>query len=215
MGAPGSARMAGVQTDEPRISRLPDLGGPDGPAYALTFDDGPEEPWTGGVLDALAAAGVPATFFVLGSRIAGREAALGRMVDQGCHVEVHSWEHISMPDQPPASVGADIRRTADLIAEVTGRPPRFVRPPYGHANGDVIDQIRLSGMAPAFWSVEAADWTTPGTDAIVRDVTAGLDPGAVVLLHDAGGDRSQTVEAVPRIIAFAAGRGLRAVRLGG
>ncbi len=203
-----------MQTEERPINLLRDLGGPEGPAYALTFDDGPEEPWTGGVLDALEAAGVPATFFVLGSRIAGREAILRRMVDQGCDVEVHSWEHLSMPEQPPAEVGADIRRTADLIAEVTGRPPRFVRPPYGHSNHEVIDQIRLAGLTPAFWSVEAFDWDTPGTDAIVRGITAGLDPGAVVLLHDAGGDRSQTVEAVPRIIAFAAERGLRAVRLG-
>ncbi len=207
--------MTAVQTDVPSYRDLGDLGGPEGAAYALTFDDGPEEPWTGGVLDVLEAAGAPATFFVLGSRIAGREAALRRMVDLGCHVEVHSWVHTSMTAQPPAEVTADVRRTADLIEEVTGRRPRYVRPPYGHANAEVLDRIRSTGMTPAFWTVDAEDWTTPGVDAIVRDVSAGLRAGAVVLLHDAGGNRSQTVEAVPRVMAAATERGLRPVRLGG
>jgi len=199
---------------ETPVSRLRDLGGPADLAYALTFDDGPEEPWTGAVLDLLEAAGVPATFFVLGSKIAGNERTLRRMAELGCGVEVHSWDHVRMTQQRPDQVADDIRRTAELIRQATGRSPRFVRPPHGAVSPDVFDQIHRSGMIPAFWSTHAWDWTCPGSDAIVSGVTRGLRRGAVVLLHDGGGDRSHTVGAVPGIVRIAADRGLRAVRLG-
>jgi peptidoglycan/xylan/chitin deacetylase (PgdA/CDA1 family) len=196
------------------VTRLADLGAPVGRSFALTFDDGPEEPWTSAVLDCLESLGVPATFFVLGSKIQGNERALRRMADLGCGVEVHSWEHIRMTEQQPARVADDIRRTSELIREVTGRSPRFVRPPDGAVSLEVLDQIRSTGMAPAFWSTQAWDWEQPGAGKIVRDVSKALRNGAVVLLHDGGGDRSQTVEAIPGIVRVAADRGLRAVRLG-
>lgn len=196
------------------VTRIADLAVPVGRSCALTFDDGPEEPWTGAVLDCLESLGVVATFFVLGCKIAGNERTLRRMVELGCAVEVHSWEHIRMTDQQPEQVAADIRRTSDLIREVTGRAPRFVRPPDGAVSHQVLDQIRLSGMTPAFWSNHAFDWDRPGAEAIVRDVSKGLRNGAVVLLHDGGGDRSQTVEAIPGIVRVAAARGLLPVPLG-
>jgi peptidoglycan/xylan/chitin deacetylase (PgdA/CDA1 family) len=198
---------------ETPVSRLPDLGGPPDLAFALTFDDGPEEPWTSAVLDRLESAGVPATFFVLGRKIDGNERTLRRMAELGCGIEVHSWEHVRMTRQPPDQVADDIRRTAELIREVTGRSPRFVRPPDGAVSPDVLDRIRRAGMIPAIRSVHAWDWKCPGADAIVSGVSKRLRRGAVVLLHDGGGDRSQTVEAIPGIARIAAGRGLRAVRL--
>jgi peptidoglycan/xylan/chitin deacetylase (PgdA/CDA1 family) len=197
---------------ETPITRLADLGGPYG-AFALTFDDGPEEPWTSAVLDALESASVPATFFVLGSKIRGRERILQRMVGLGCGIEVHAWEHLRMTQQQPSQVAHDIMRTRQLICDVSGQVPEFVRPPHGTVSLDVLDQIRLAGMTPAFWSTHAWDWNRPGVDAIVRDIADGLSEGAVVLLHDGGGDRVQTVEAIPRIVRIAAERGLRAVRL--
>jgi peptidoglycan/xylan/chitin deacetylase (PgdA/CDA1 family) len=197
------------------VTRLSDLGGPRVGAFALTFDDGPEEPWTDAVLDCLDALGVPATFFLLGNKIGGHERTLRRMVDLGCGIEVHAWEHTMMTSQHPAQVADDIRRTSQLICEVTGQSPRFVRPPYGAVNPAVLEQIRRSGLTPAFWSTHAWDWNSPGVDAIIRDVSAGLRRGAVVLLHDGGGDRSQTVAAIPHIVRIATDRGLRAVRLAG
>ncbi|WP_432994623.1 polysaccharide deacetylase family protein [Dactylosporangium sp. CA-233914] len=197
------------------ITRLGDLGGPRSGAFALTYDDGPEEPWTGAILDHLEALGAAATFFVIGDKIEGREALLRRAVALGCGVEVHAWGHTAMTEQDPPRVSAEIERTAGLIAGVTGAQPRFVRPPFGAVNAEVLARIRDCGLIPAFWSVHAADWTSPGTDAIVRGVGAGLRRGAVVLLHDGGGDRSQTVAATPLIVQAAAIRGLRPVRLGG
>jgi peptidoglycan/xylan/chitin deacetylase (PgdA/CDA1 family) len=191
---------------------LADLGCAAG-CVALTFDDGPQRPHTDALLDVLAQTGTPATFFVLGEQIGGNEELLRRMVRQGCAVEVHAWEHADMTGQSPRQLRRDIERTRDLIGAVTGRPPRYLRPPYGEANPAVLDAIRAAGLIPVFWTVDAADWTEPGADAIRDRIVAGLDDGAVALLHDAGGDRRQTVAAVPRIIETALERGLRPVSL--
>jgi peptidoglycan-N-acetylglucosamine deacetylase len=194
------------------ITRLPELGAQAG-CVALTFDDGPQPPWTGQLLDILERTETPATFFVLGSQIPGNEPLLRRMVRQGCAVEVHAWEHTRMTEQTAKELRADIDRTRDLIGTVTGREPRYLRPPEGYVSREVLDDIRAAGLTPVFWSVHAADWTRPGTAAIEERITAGLDDGAVVLLHDAGGDRSQTIAAVPPIIEAVRSRGLRPVSL--
>jgi len=193
-------------------TRLADLGCPAG-CVALTFDDGPQQPWTEELLDVLERTATPATFFVLGANIRGHESTLRRMVALGCAVEVHAWEHLRMTEQSPAELLRDIDRTRELITTVTGRAPTYLRPPEGRVSPDVLDRIQAAGLTPVFWSVHAADWATPGVAAIEERIVAGLDDGAVVLLHDAGGDRSQTVAAVPHIIATAAARGLRPVSL--
>jgi peptidoglycan/xylan/chitin deacetylase (PgdA/CDA1 family) len=198
---------------EPPVSRLFDLGGPRAGAFALTFDDGPEDPWTEATLDCLESLGVAATFFVIGCKIAGHEDTLRRMVDLGCGIEIHGWEHVAMTEQQPEQVVADIERTKQLIHQVTGWLPRFVRPPHGAVNAVVLEQIRGCGMTPAFWSTHGWDWTTPGVEAIVHDVSTGLRRSAVVLLHDGGGDRSQTIAAIPAIVRTATERSLRPVRL--
>jgi peptidoglycan/xylan/chitin deacetylase (PgdA/CDA1 family) len=194
------------------VTRLPDLGFPAG-YVALTFDDGPEPPWTDRLLDLLEETGTPATFFVLGSRIAGREATLRRMVAAGCAVEVHSWEHVRMTEQDRAQRLRDIDRTRCLIRDVTGYEPRALRTPDGYVSLDVLDTIAEAGLTPVFWSAHAADWTRPGVPAIEDAILGGLDDGAIVLLHDGGGDRSQTVVASRTIIAAVRDRGLVPVSL--
>jgi peptidoglycan-N-acetylglucosamine deacetylase len=192
--------------------RLADLGYPPGCA-ALTFDDGPQSPWTDQILDVLAATGTPATFFVLGERIAGREDTLRRMVALGCAVEVHAWTHTRMTEQPREEVEHDIARTRELIHAVTGQRPRHLRPPEGRVSPDVLEAIGAAGLTPVLWSVHASDWERPGATEIGARILAGLDDGAVVLLHDAGGERDQTVAALPRIIEEIRARGLRPVSL--
>lgn len=194
------------------VTRLPQLGGtPE--QVALTFDDGPEPRWTDEVLDVLEATGSPATFFVLGSKISGYEHTLTRMVRLNCAVEVHGWEHIRMTEQTTRQQLRDLRRTADLIEDVTDRAPSYVRPPEGRVSPDVLDQIYLSGLTPVFWSLHAQDWTRPGTAAIEQAIVGGLTGGSVILLHDGGGDRSQTVAALPTIIKAIRDNGLTAVAI--
>ncbi|WP_157756766.1 polysaccharide deacetylase family protein [Plantactinospora sp. KBS50] len=196
----------------PPVTWLPDLGHPPG-RVALTFDDGPCPPWTDRLLDVLARTGTPATFFVLGSLIAGREDRLRRMVRLGCAVQVHGWEHVRMTEQSPRERRRDIAATRRLICDVTGHRPRLVRPPEGRADRAVIEDILSMGMAPAFWSVHAADWTRPGRAEIVARISPGLVDGAVVLLHDGGGERDQTVGAVGPLVALLRERGLAPVTL--
>ncbi|GIH18817.1 polysaccharide deacetylase family protein [Rugosimonospora africana] len=197
---------------ETPVTRLADFGHRAG-RVALTFDDGPQPPWTGEVLDILEDTGCPATFFVLGSQIRGNERTLRRMTDLGCAVEVHAWDHIRMTEQDPEQRRRDIDRTRALIREVTGHEPTAVRPPDGRVSVAVLDAIRAAGLIPAFWSVHARDWTRPGVEAIESGVSSALADGAVVLLHDGGGDRSQTVAALPRVIKAIRDLGLRAVSL--
>jgi peptidoglycan/xylan/chitin deacetylase (PgdA/CDA1 family) len=180
---------------------------------ALTFDDGPQSPWTGQILDILAHTGTPATFFVLGEQIRGEEATLRRMVAQGCAVEVHSWAHTRMTSQHPTELTRDIARTRELIHTVTGHQAGHLRPPEGRISRQVLDCVRDAGLTAVFWSVHAADWARPGVAEIEEQIITGLDDGAVVLLHDAGGERDQTVAALPRIISEIHARGLRPVSL--
>ena len=165
------------------------------------------------MLDLLEETGTPATYFVLGSRIAGQERTLRRMLAAGCAVEVHSWEHVRMTDQDRGQRLRDIVRTRALIRDVTGYEPHAVRTPDGYVSRDVLDTIAEAGMTPVFWSVHAADWTWPGVAAIENAILGGLDDGAIVLLHDGGGDRSQTVAATRTIIAAVRDRGLVPVSL--
>lgn len=181
--------------------------------FALTFDDGPVEPWTADLLDVLKSFDAPATFFVLGSRAAENPALIARMLDQGCTVAIHGWDHPHLPDLSPEERGAQIGRTRELLERQTGKDCRYVRPPYGDVTDEVMAELADAGLTPVFWSVHAWDWERPGADRIASDVDEGLEDGAVVLLHDGGGDRSQTVEAVRTILGEAARRGLRPVAL--
>jgi peptidoglycan-N-acetylglucosamine deacetylase len=192
------------------VTLLTHLGGTPN-QVALTFDDGPEPRWTGEILDVLEQTGTPATFFVLGSKISGYEQTLTRMIQLGCAVEVHGWEHTRMTDQTARQRMRDLRRTGDLIQEVTGRAPNCVRPPEGRVSAAVLDQIHVAGLTPVFWSLHAQDWTRPGTAAIEQAILGGLTGGSVILLHDGGGDRSQTVAALPSIIRAIRDNGLQPV----
>src|SRR5258706_12455776 len=117
-------RMDRGEVIEVPTTRLAELGRESG-CVALTFDDGPQAPWTDELLALRERTGTPATFFVLGTQIAGHEPLLRRMVRQGCAVEVHAWEHTRMTDQSAEELRRDIDRTRDLIGTVTGREPRY------------------------------------------------------------------------------------------
>lgn len=180
---------------------------------ALTFDDGPCEPWTSGILNILEEYGMPATFFVLGVRAADLQRILLRMARLGCTVGIHGWDHARMPSLTSAERRARLVRARNLIESATAQFPRYVRPPYGDVTPPVLREIESAGHTPVFWSVHARDWAMPGARRIAADVTARLTDGAVILLHDGGGNRLQTVQALPAILNAVAASGLRPVAL--
>lgn len=179
---------------------------------ALTFDDGPGAD-TAAVLDALARGDAHATFFVLGRRIGGNEGLLRREVADGHAVGNHSWLHPDMRKLTDAKRHQQLSDTDVAIRQATGERPTLFRPPYGATNPDVNVLARRLGLLPVVWSADTRDWAGLKARQIARRALAGARPGAIILLHDGGGDRRETVKAIPLILAGLAERGLVPVTL--
>ncbi|HLJ99348.1 MAG TPA: polysaccharide deacetylase family protein [Streptosporangiaceae bacterium] len=168
-------------------------------SIALTFDDGPNPPYTGMILDVLARYGVPATFFCVGMRAAAHPDELARIVASGHEVGNHTWSHPFLPDLSERELAEQVERT-DAAA---GYPAaRLFRPPYGTRTPMLMSWLtgRHDGHRLVLWDVDSADWQRPGPDAIAKGVLKQSRPGSIILMHDGGGDRSQTVDALPAII---------------
>ncbi len=173
---------------------------------ALTFDDGPGL-FTPAILSVLEQYHVPASFFEIGDEVA-RYPQYARMVAAaGYPVEDHTWSHPDLTTLPASGVAAQVDMTQAEIQAVTGTTPQCVRPPDDAWNATVLNQIALRGLTTMSYSVDPKDWTRPGVQAIVSRVVGAAFPGAVVDMHDAGGDRSQTVAALPQIISELGAKG--------
>ncbi len=166
---------------------------------ALTFDDGPG-PFTPQVLSVLERYQVPATFFEIGEEVARYPQYSKMVVAAGFPVEDHTWSHPDLTTLPASGVDSQVDMTQAEIRNVTGTTPQCVRPPYDAWNAGVLSQIASRGLTTMSYSIDPRDWTLPGAQAIADRVVGAAFPGAVVDMHDAGGDRSQTVAALPQII---------------
>ncbi len=162
---------------------------------ALTFDDGPSEN-TARLLDILSRADVPATFFVLGSGVAGHEAFAEAAAAQG-EVASHGWSHTSLTDLTVDQIGTEIHRTDAIVSAATGRRPTMFRPPYGALSSSSTALLRRTGLPIVLWSVDPDDWRDRDADVVHRRVVDRVRPGSVVLMHDI---YPTSVDAVPRII---------------
>ena len=172
----------------------------------LTFDDGPNPPDTEALLDLLAREHVPAVFCLVGAQVAAHPQIVRRIVADGHVLGNHSYRHDDLEEWEPEAVRLDLERTLAAIEEaVRGAHVPFFRAPYGHW-GRAIPVAAELGMRPLGWQLAVWDWEPPGTDELVRRME-GVMPGGVILLHDGGGDRSQTVEAVARFIPLMRERG--------
>ena len=161
---------------------------------ALTFDDGPGK-FTQGVLDALAAKHVPGTFFVLGSSAAGNKAMIEKIKAAGHEVENHSWDHPILTKLTPEQITRQISRTDEVIGG-----SRFLRPPYGSYDAKVTAAAASLGVRLVLWTVDTRDWETPEVGAILANVKAETKPGAIILMHDGGNNRSATVASIPVVV---------------
>ncbi|MFF9259933.1 polysaccharide deacetylase family protein [Streptomyces longwoodensis] len=171
-----------------------------GRTLVLTFDDGPDPRWTPGILDTLAEYEVRAMFFVCGEMASYSPHLLARMADEGHVVGNHTWSHPLLTTLGRSAIRSEMERTSDVIEDAYGERPEWFRAPYGAWNRTAFQLGADMGMDPLAWTVDTLDWTTPGTGAIVKRVQRGAAPGVVVLSHDAGGDRSQSVQALRRYL---------------
>ena len=194
----------------PALSRLP---GSDN-AVSITFDDGPNPHATPLILDALAASGVQATFFVLGRHADRWPALVKRMSDEGHQLGNHGYFHRKLHRRSPLYVRDDLTRGADAIERACGVRPGVFRAPHGFRNPWVTPIARSLGQRTIGWSLGVWDSARPGADEIVRRALSGMRAGSILLLHDgdgydADGDRLQTAAALPRIIEGLRERGFR------
>ncbi|WP_406045378.1 polysaccharide deacetylase family protein [Micromonospora sp. NBC_00898] len=191
-----------------RARFLPGLRGAGPPdRVALTFDDGPDPESTPQFLEVLAGHRVRATFFLLGAMLR-RAPDLGReIVSAGHEVAVHGWEHDNLLLRGPVGTARDLARARALIAAVTGRTPRFFRPPYGVLTGAALLAARRLRLEPVLWSCWGRDWRATATGESVFDtVRRGLSGGGTVLLHDSShaavpGAWRAGLAALPRLLA--------------
>ena len=186
-----------------------------GRGYGLTFDDGPHREGTPAVLDALAARGVLATFFLVGEQVARNPALAAEIVAAGHGIGLHCDRHRNQLRLTPRAVRDDIERGAARIEETTGRPIERYRPPYGIFNSAALALVHRNGWRPLLWTHWGRDWearATPGSIA-ARLVGGEVPGGAVLLLHDADdysavGSWRRTAAALPRILEKLETRGL-------
>ncbi len=167
---------------------------------ALTFDDGPS-PYTDALVAELARLHVPATFFVVGYQLPTFAAQLQHEVAAGMTVGDHTLDHANLAQLSPADQRRQIVGDASKIAAFGAPAPRLFRPPYGSYDATTHALLGRQRMLSVLWSVDSEDYTKPGVAAIVRNVVEAVRPGYIVLMHDGGGDRSETVAALPRIVA--------------
>lgn len=191
---------------------------------ALTFDDGPDPQWTPPILDILKAEKVPATFFIIGENALTQRDLLQRLIAEGHEVGNHTYTHPNLGQATRRETEIEINASQRLFQAFTGRSLRLFRAPYfGDAEPTTADEIvpaataeRLGYMTVGL-HVDPSDWKRPGVqhivDETIRQVEASSPErsGQVVLLHDSGGDRSQTIAALPRIIHELRARGYRFV----
>ncbi|GAB2669572.1 polysaccharide deacetylase family protein [Kribbella swartbergensis] len=166
----------------------------------LTFDDGPDPVYTPQILDVLAKYDAKATFFEVGRNVVKHPALTKRIHAAGHSVQNHTWTHADLRTLSAAAFRTQILSTDRAISAHTGQVPRCLRPPYGGFNPAVTQRAKALGKDLIVWHVDSRDWTKPGTAAIVKRVLTGVRNGSVILLHDGGGNRSQTVAALPAIL---------------
>jgi peptidoglycan/xylan/chitin deacetylase (PgdA/CDA1 family) len=171
-------------------------------AVALTFDDGPDPTWTPRVLNQLRANKVKATFCVVGTQVRKHPELVARIVREGHQLCNHSWHHdVDLGRRPVADIRADLVRTNQAITKaVPGAKVPFYRQPGGRWTPEVVQVAKELGMRSLHWTVDPQDWAKPTSGVISGRIKSSSRPGAVVLMHDGGGDRSRTLGAVPQVI---------------
>jgi peptidoglycan-N-acetylglucosamine deacetylase len=180
------------------------------PEVALTFDDGPNPPYTGQILGILARYQVPATFFCVGLQASAHPADIAGMAAAGHGLGNHTWSHPFLPDLTRAQLAEQLDRTDEAVSRAaSGREPGLFRPPYGSRSPDVLRWLGERGSPIVLWDVDPSDWARPGAVVIAGRVLTQARPGTIILMHDGGGDRSQTVTALPLVIEGLLDRGFR------
>ncbi|MFF4571360.1 glycosyltransferase [Streptomyces sp. NPDC001410] len=188
---------------------------------ALTFDDGPDPVWTPRILDVLRRNHVHATFFVVGTQVVAHPELLRRIVADGHQIGIHTFTHPDLARLAPWQRSLELRETQMAVAGAAGVTTALLRPPYSSGNDalddadwSVLRQADTAGYVTVLSTQDAKDWQRPGTDRILANATPHGHAGQILLMHDGGGDRSQTVAALGSLIPRLKAHGFRFATVG-
>lgn len=167
---------------------------------ALTFDDGPHKKYTAEILDLLEQYDAKGTFFIVGQQAEKNPELVMRMYEEGHELANHTYTH--QHSRNVSKIMEEIKQTNDAIFSITGYTPTLFRPVEGQYTDPMIEEIAKSGLKVVMWSwhQDTEDWKDPGVNKIVNTVLKGTKEGDVILFHDGGGNRSQTVSALEKIL---------------
>lgn len=214
-------KLRAIYIDAPTYPALYHQGAEDKTKVAITFDDGPDPVWTPKILDVLKARGVKAAFFIVGRNAEEHPELVRRIVREGHELGNHTYTHGNLAEMPEWRMRLEIDGTERLVESLVGRALTLFRPPY-NADATPSDIAELAPLAYAehelgytivLERIDPQDWARPGADVILQRIKEQRREGNIILLHDAGGDRSQTLAALPRILDWLAERGDRVVPL--
>lgn len=191
----------------------PPAHGPAGESVVyLTFDDGPHPTWTPRVLEVLARYEVKATFFILGVNASNFPGVVATVVDAGHQPENHTYDHASLDQLDHDAFIEEVSAADQAIVNAAGErvlPIGCLRPPYGATDARTAAFASELGKTITLWNLDTQDWRKPGAEQIATHVLENVHPGSVVLMHDGGGDRDETVAALDTVLRELTGRGYR------
>ena len=164
------------------------------PRVALTFDDGPSSRYTPELLDGLKERGVRASFFLLGQNMEGNEELVQRMQEEGHLIGNHTYHHVLLNKIPQSLACEEIQKTNNLIYEMTGVYPSYIRPPFGAWKENL--ELCVT-MFPVFWDSDTLDWKSRNVDAILKIVEENIRDGSIILMHD---EYDTSVEAALKVV---------------
>jgi len=193
-------------------------GRPDCRQVALTYDDGPNDPYTLRLVEVLAKHEVKATFFMIGRYVAARPDIVRSVVAAGHVVGNHTFTHPNLIFRSAREVRTELLECQRAIGDAVGEHSKLFRPPFGARRPATLRMARRLGFEPAMWNVTGYDWNAPQVESIERRLRRRLHGGAVFLLHDGGhvslgADRSSTIEATDRLLAYGKPDGYQFVTL--
>lgn len=184
------------------------------PEVALSFDDGPSAIYTQQVLAILKQYQVPATFFCIGRQVQQYPDLVKMEYNQtGIVIGNHTWSHPDLPLLTRQQITTQIQDTSTAIEQATGKQPIFFRPPYGAINAQVRSVATSLKLTSVLWNDDTRDWARPGVKSIINTAVGTVGDGSIILMHDGGGDRSETVAALPTIIKDLRSHGYQIVPL--
>jgi peptidoglycan/xylan/chitin deacetylase (PgdA/CDA1 family) len=172
---------------------------------ALTIDDGPSPVYTPQILRLLDKYHVTAIFSMIGLEVDAHRGMAREVAAAGHMIANHTWSHVDLAVLPPVAIADQINRATGAIHTVTGQVPTLFRAPYGAWSPAILQHCAQARMAPLDWSVDPRDWSRPGVASIVGNIMRNTRTGSIILEHDGGGNRAQTVAALtivlPRLLA--------------